>query len=36
VAVRPQKKGLVMHTLHHDAEIRSIDQVEELNSVPPR
>ena len=30
VAVRPQKKGLVMYTLHHDAEIRSIDQIEEL------
>jgi DNA end-binding protein Ku len=36
VAVRPQKKGLVMYTLHHDAEIRSIDQVEELNSVPSK
>ena len=34
VAVRPQKKGLVMYTLHHEAEIRSIDQIEELNSVP--
>ena len=34
VAVRPQKKGLVMYTLHHDAEIRGIDQIEELNSVP--
>ena len=34
VAVRPQKKGLVMYTLHHDAEIRSIDQIDELNSVP--
>src|SRR6186713_409277 len=34
VAVKPQKKGLVMYTLHHDAEIRSIDQIEELNSVP--
>jgi DNA end-binding protein Ku len=34
VAVRPQKKGLVMYTLHHDAEIRSIDQIEELGSVP--
>ena len=34
VAVRPQKRGLVMYTLHHDAEIRSIDQIEELNSVP--
>jgi DNA end-binding protein Ku len=34
VAVRPRKKGLVMYTLHHDAEIRGIDQIEELNSVP--
>src|SRR6187455_852612 len=34
VAIRPQKKGLVMYTLHHDAEIRSIDTIEELNSVP--
>ena len=23
-----------MYTLHHAAEIRSIDQIEELNSVP--
>ena len=36
VAVRPHKKGLVMYTLHHDAEIRSIDEVEELNSVPSK
>jgi len=36
VAVKPQKKGLVMYTLHHDAEIRSIDEVEELNSVPSK
>jgi DNA end-binding protein Ku len=34
VAIRPQKKGLVMYTLHHEAEIRSIDQIEELSSVP--
>ena len=27
VAIRPQKKGLVMYTLHHDAEIRGIDQI---------
>ena len=25
-----------MYTLHHDAEIRSIDEVEELNSVPSK
>jgi DNA end-binding protein Ku len=36
VAIRPQKKGLVMYTLHHDAEIRSIDTIEELNSVPAK
>jgi DNA end-binding protein Ku len=36
VAVRPQKNGLVMYTLHHDAEIRAIDQIEELSSVPTK
>ena len=36
VAVRPQKMGLVMYTLHHDAETRSIDQSEELSSVPSK
>ena len=36
VAVRPQQKGLVMYTLHHEAEIRGIDQIEELNSVPTK
>src|SRR5262245_20379926 len=34
VAIKPKEKGLVMYTLHHDAEIRSIDQIEELDSVP--
>jgi DNA end-binding protein Ku len=33
VAVRPQDRGIVMYTLHHAAEIRSMDTVEELNSV---
>ena len=36
VAIRPQKKGLVMYTLHHDAEIRGIDQIEELTSLPTK
>ena len=36
VAIKPQKKGLVMYTLHHDAEIRSIDQIEELASLPAK
>ena len=34
VAVRPFERGIVMHTLHHAAEIRHISAVEELNSVP--
>jgi DNA end-binding protein Ku len=34
VAVRPHERGIVMYTLHHAAEIRSIDAVEDLNSVP--
>jgi DNA end-binding protein Ku len=34
VAVRPHGKGIVMHTLHHAAEIRGIETVEELNAVP--
>src|SRR3954452_5129741 len=34
VAVRPQGRGIVMHTLHHAAEIRSMEAVEELSSVP--
>src|SRR5438477_3094323 len=33
VAVRPQERGLAMYTLHHAAEIRSIDTVDELQSV---
>src|SRR6188474_909743 len=36
VAVKPQKKGLVMYTLHHDAEIRSIDEIDELGSLPAK
>jgi len=34
VAVKPHKQGLVMYTLHHAAEIRTIDQIEELETVP--
>src|SRR3989442_5159873 len=36
VAVRSHGKGIVMHTLHHAAEIRGMDQVEELSSVPAK
>lgn len=34
VAIKPHQHGLVMYTLHHAAEIRTIDQIEELNTVP--
>jgi DNA end-binding protein Ku len=33
VAVKPHDKGIVMYTLHHAAEIRSVEAVEELRSV---
>src|SRR5437667_4103794 len=33
VAVRPYDRGIVMHALHHAAEIRCIDVVDELTSV---
>jgi len=36
VAVRPHQRGIAMYTLHHAAEIRSIDAVEELTSVPEK
>src|SRR5450631_2620836 len=36
VAVRPHEKGIVMHTLHHAAEIRNIDTIDELDTVPER
>ncbi len=36
VAVKPQGKGIVMYTLHHAAEIRSMDTVEELDAVPSK
>src|SRR5204863_9640703 len=36
VAVKPHEKGIVMYTLHHAAEIRGIEAVDELNSVPDK
>jgi DNA end-binding protein Ku len=33
VAVKPREKGIVMYTLHHAAEIRGMEQVEELGAV---
>jgi DNA end-binding protein Ku len=34
VAVKPQERGLVMYTLHHAGEIRSMSTVDELAKVP--
>ncbi len=36
VAVKPHKRGIVMYTLHHAAEIRPVEAVEDLNSVPEK
>ena len=34
VAVKPMGRGIVMYTLHHAGEIRTIDTIDDLNSVP--
>jgi DNA end-binding protein Ku len=34
VAVRPRERGLVMYTLHQASEVRSIDQIDELQGLP--
>jgi DNA end-binding protein Ku len=36
VAVKPHDRGIVMYTLHHAAEIRRIDAIDELSSVPAK
>ncbi|MSO55503.1 MAG: Ku protein [Acidobacteria bacterium] len=36
VAVKPHDKGLVMYTLHHAAEIRGMDGIEELAAIPAK
>jgi DNA end-binding protein Ku len=36
VAVRSDERGLVMYTLHHAAEIRSISEIDELETVPEK
>jgi len=36
VAIQPQGDGLVMYTLRHAREIRSMDQIDELKTVPAR
>jgi DNA end-binding protein Ku len=34
VAVLPRGRGLVLYTLHRDAEVRAIDDIEDLHAVP--
>ena len=36
VAVQPKDKGLVMYTLRHANEVRSMDNIEELDNVPAK
>ena len=36
VAVQPRENGLVMYTMRHAKEIRSMDNIEELESVPSK
>jgi DNA end-binding protein Ku len=36
VAVQPKDRGLVMYTLRHAKEVRSMDNIEELTSVPSK
>src|SRR5262245_13046683 len=36
VAVKPHDRGLVMYTLHHAAEIRGIEGIEELATIPTK
>ncbi len=34
VAIRPRERGLVMYTMHRAAEVRGMEQIDELNDVP--
>jgi DNA end-binding protein Ku len=36
VAVQPRDRGLVMYTMRHANEVRSMDNIEELDSVPSK
>jgi len=36
VGVKPHDKGLVMYTLHHAAEIRGTESIEELATIPTK
>ena len=36
VAVRSQGRGIVMYTLHHAAEIRGIESIEDFGAIPTK
>ncbi len=36
VAVQPREKGMVMYTMRHANEVRSMDNIEELDNVPAK
>jgi len=36
VAIMPREKGLVMYTLRHDSEVRSMSAIDELKTVPAK
>ena len=36
VAVQPREKGLVMYTMRHAKEVRSMDNIDELDNVPEK
>ena len=36
VAVQPREKGMVMYTMRHTNEVRSMDNIEELDNVPAK
>jgi DNA end-binding protein Ku len=36
VAVQPRERGMVMYTLRHAKEVRSMDNIEELDNVPSK
>ncbi|OFW03840.1 MAG: Ku protein [Acidobacteria bacterium RIFCSPLOWO2_02_FULL_67_36] len=36
VAVQPREKGLVMYTMRHSREVRSMDDIDELGGVPSK
>ena len=36
VVVQPRERGMVMYTMRHAKEVRSMDNIEELDNVPAK